>query len=476
MTSINGQVVPPASSADVAEAARATGQARRATRRISRRVYLLPLAASVFGLVAGAAALLANEHAVYAPAAAGLVAISLAATAGVRYLDDRRLDRGDLVLAGASLAVVVVLLLLPEFVFGWEINGVIHRSAFAAPLLLTVSVLTLSHSIRRFLGDTPTAQDVALYPILVVPIVIVLGAYAMLFVELLVRGASALSLDLILTPFNRELVGEPGQETVVVTAGLRNHVLGTLLLMLLTCLISLLPGIGVGVFVSEYPGRMARVVSFCTTMLRAVSLFVIGVAALSVVGLTLDLPPDSLPSRLIRGTFALTEGGNVQPGGGSFLLAALFLSLLVIPVIAKVTEEGLRSVPRDIREGSIASGATEGYGLRRVLLPWAAPNIVTGLLLGAAEAAGSLAIILFLAGDGQYGVGPLQPVTGLDFGLFSTRYGTQSFISAMGYRAETDYAYTIALLLLMITLGLTAVAMLVRRRFAQRYRGSLTIG
>jgi phosphate transport system permease protein len=475
VTSIDGQVLPPASSAELHEAMPAVSDTRRRTRLIGRRAYVLPLVASVAGLVAGAAALLANEHAVYAPAVAGMIALSLAAAAGVRFVDDRRLDRGGLLLAGLSLAVAVLLVLLPEYLFGWEINGVIHRSAFAGPLLLAVSILTLSHAIRRLMGDTPTAQDMGLYPILLLPIVIVLVAYGMLLAELIVRGAGALSLDLILTPWYRELVGDAGQEEVVITIGLRNHILGTLLLIVMTCLISVLPGIGVGVYMSEYPGRMARVVGFCTTMLRAISVLIIAIAALSVVGVTIDLPPDSLPSRLVRGSFIAGEE-NVQPGHGSFLLGAVFLSLLVIPIVAKLTEEGLRSVPRELREGSIAAGATEGYGLRRLLLPWAAPNIITGLLLGAAEAAGSLVIILFLADDGENGVGPLNPVTGLDFALYSTRNGTQAFISTMGYRAETDYAYTIALLLLMITLGLTLLAMLVRRRFARRYRGSLTIG
>jgi ABC-type phosphate transport system permease subunit len=73
-------------------------------------------------------------------------------------------------------------------------------------------------------------------------------------------------------------------------------------------------------------------------------------------------------------------------------------------------------------------------------------------------------------------VGPTSTVTGLDYALFSTRYGKQEFISTMGYRAEFDYAYTAALLLLLITLGLTVVAMLVRQRFSKRYRGSLTLG
>jgi phosphate transport system permease protein len=332
--------------------------------------------------------------------------------------------------------------------------------------------MTVSWALRRLLGDTPSARDVAVYPLLALPVVVVLVAYGMLLGRVLVYGLGGLSLDIILTPWGQQQVGND----FVYQIGLRNHILGTLLLMALTCLFSILPGIGVAVYVTEYPGRLARLIGFATRMLRAMSVFIIGIALARFVGLAGGFEPESPISQLVRGLFRVPGQTSDQAGSGSYVAAALFLSLLVIPIIAKFAEEGLRSVPAEMREGSIAMGATLGYGMRRILLPWAAPNIVTGLLLGAAEAAGSLAIILFIAGNGEFGVGLTSPVTALDYALFATRYGTAPFIDTMGYRADVDYAYTSALLLLGITLGLTVVAMLLRRHFSRRYRGSLTLG
>jgi ABC-type phosphate transport system permease subunit len=441
-----------------------------------RRLYLVPLGGAVAGLLVGVVALFLNEASALIAPVAGVTGLGLFATS----LDGRRRsgrwDRAGVGLALLSWLVVAVAVLAPLYLYGWQVNGVIHRSAYAAPLLLAASVAAASYSLRRLLGDTPTARDVSIYPLIALPVALALVAYVLLLGQILVKGAPGISLDVLLTPWGQTIVGDPADGNFVYQYGLRNHILGTLLLMFLTCAFSIAPGIGVGVFMSEYPGRVANVIGFATTMLRAMSVFIIGVAAIGFVRIVNGWDATAPLSVLIRGSFTFGETGATQPGSGSFISAALFLSLLVIPIIAKLTEEGLRSVPRDIREGSIAAGATDGYGLRRVLLPWAGPNIVTGLLLGAAEAAGSLAIIMFLAGNGEYGVGPTSTVTGLDYALFSTRYGKQEFISTMGYRAEFDYAYTAALLLLLITLGLTVVAMLVRQRFSKRYRGSLTIG
>jgi ABC-type phosphate transport system permease subunit len=96
------------------------------------------------------------------------------------------------------------------------------------------------------------------------------------------------------------------------------------------------------------------------------------------------------------------------------------------------------------------------------------------VLLGAAEAAGSVAVILFIAGNGDHGVSPFSQVTSLDYALFATRFGWAAFIDTMGYRAPIDYAFTAALLLLVLTLGLTVAGIWLRGRATRRYRGSLT--
>ncbi len=233
---------------------------------------------------------------------------------------------------------------------------------------------------------------------------------------LLVRGLPELSRSVILGDFT------PPSASTRLQAGFANHLLGTGLLIVLTAAFSLPIGVGTGVFLNEYaPLRLASVVRFCTTALRGISVLLLGLTAVSLIQATQDT---SLGSLLV-GTFE-DDSGNPTLQGGSFVLAASIISLLVIPVIARATEEGCRSVPSGLREGSAALGAAEGVTLWRIVLPWALPNIVTSLLLGAAEASGSLATLLFIGSSGVQGVGLLKPVTSLSYALFDTHTARRS--------------------------------------------------
>jgi phosphate transport system permease protein len=162
--------------------------------------------------------------------------------------------------------------------------------------------------------------------------------------------------------------------------------------------------------------------------------------------------------------------GSKHIANGSFLTASIFLSLLVIPIIAKSTEEGIRSLPNDIKEGSLAVGASQDYSFVHLLLPWSMPNIITGLVLGCAEAAGSLSIILFMAGTGEYGVSPLNGVTSLAYLIFNIHYG-KAFGSQVP-QLVGSYQFTAALLLLVITMGLTIAALVLKRNISKRYKGA----
>jgi phosphate transport system permease protein len=280
--------------------------------------------------------------------------------------------------------------------------------------------------------------------------------------RILLSGMASFDVNLLTTAWGRI------PDSTEYSIGYLNNILGTFLLIALTLLFAALPGIGAGVFMSEYPGRIARIINFSTAMLRAIAVFIIGATAIGLIRLTGGLDSDSFLSLLVRGGW--DDGTRIQAQRGSFVFAAFFLALLVMPVIARLTEEGLRSVPREMREGSVALGATDGYSLRRILLPWAAPNILTALVLAGAEAAGGLAVIMFLATPGEHGVNLFTGVTSLDYAVFAARFGPREYFVSM-----LDYQDTAALLLLVLAVGLTLLAMLLQRRFAKRYRGSLTV-
>ena len=87
--------------------------------------------------------------------------------------------------------------------------------------------------------------------------------------------------------------------------------------------------------------------------------------------------------------------GEVVWGQGSLLWAACTLALLTLPTVIVATEEALRTIPQDLREASLALGATQWETIRRVVLPGALPGILTGAILGISRGAGEVAPILF---------------------------------------------------------------------------------
>jgi ABC-type phosphate transport system permease subunit len=435
----------------------------RAARRPERLVFALPLVVAATGMVVAFLTVFVNDTDALIALLLALLAIALVAAAQVRRARTGVLDRPLVALAVVSLVAAVVAVLLPVWMFGGDVNGIVNRTVVSGPLLLLLGTGSAAFSIRQLLGASPSGQDVALVPIFAVAIVLGVMGYVLVLGRIVVSGLGSFRFDLLTTAWHQN----PSTNGFTYDIGFLNNILGTFLLIGLTLLFAMLPGVGAGVFMSEYPGRTARIVNFCTTMLRAISMFIIGAAALGVVRLGSGLDSSSFMSLVIRGGF--NDQTDIQAERGSFVLAAVFLAMLVMPIIARLTEEGLRSVPREMREGTVALGATEGYGLRRILLPWAAPNILTALILAGAEAAGGLAILMFLAVPGQNGVGPFSGVTSLDYSVFATHYGPRVYFDSM-----REYQYTAALLLLVLTVGLTLVAMTLQQRFTKRYRGFIT--
>ena len=429
-------------------------------RKADRLVYALPLATAALAAVVGAADLAGDSFDALSAPVLGLLGLSLLAAAVLARRETPGLEREAMVLLTIVAAAMALLALLPAWIYGWNLNAIISRTAISTPIVLLLSTAVGAYSLKSILGGTPGARDIALYPWLALPIVLALVAYGLALGKIVTAGLGGLSLDVLTRAWL------PG--ATAADPGLLNQILGTLLLMTMSLLFAFLPGVGAGVFMAEYPGRVASLVNFSVQMLRAVSLFVVGAAVFGIIEGMNSWDPSGLVSQLVRGSHT-DPGGITTPDRGSFLVAAIFVALIVVPVIAKLTEEGLRSVPQELREGSVALGAGDAFGLRRVLLPWAAPNILTGLLIAGAEANGSLAVIMFLAGHGEYGVGPTSGVTSLDFAIFGSRWGETAYVNTM-----KPYGYTAALLLLVLTVGLTIGAMLLQRRFAKRYRGSMT--
>lgn len=181
---------------------------------------------------------------------------------------------------------------------------------------------------------------------------------------LLVRGARAVSWE-FLTAMPRAAMTQGGIWPAIV---------GTFWLTVGTAVFALPVGIAAGIYVSEYAprSRMTRLVRLSIANMAGVPSIVYGLFGLSL--------------------FVLLFGFKV-----SILSGALTLACLTLPVIITSTEEALRQVPQDLRQAALALGATRWRTIRTVVLPAAAPGIVTGSILGLSRAAGETAPVLFTA-------------------------------------------------------------------------------
>ena len=439
---------------------------------------IVTLIVSFFALGLGCLSLAKNTFEAYpVPVLLTLsvVLLMLYFSARVFHLEAKR---SIIIFAILALASAIILRVLPEYLHGFSINGLIHRSVISALFLLTLSVPAVCYSLFYLLGATPGAYDISRYPLFLVPIGLVLTAYGLILFRIIANGAPLLNWSLIVHPFqDQSWQSEIWQNgwpvwvpNTLLQIGIRNHILGTLLLMALSSLVSLPIGIGVGVFVHEYAGlKMAEVIKFSTTALRAISGIVLVVILLNLTRFASNHLHGTIFEQIIKG-FGYYSGGSLVLGNSSFLIASIFISLLIIPIIARVTEEGLNSMPRDIVEGSVAMGASKEHTLLRLLLPWSFPNIITGLVLGCAEAAGTLTVIFLVAGNGQLGVNPLSETTSLAYLIYDCQFGNQLGDTVQRYMGP--YQFTAAFVLLAITIGLTVIALIMKNKIAKRYKGA----
>jgi phosphate transport system permease protein len=174
-----------------------------------------------------------------------------------------------------------------------------------------------------------------------------------------------------------------------------NALVGTLVLTGLAATIAIPIGVISGVYMSEYKGtRLATATRFAADTLNGVPSIVIGIFAYAVA---------VLPFR----RFSAMAGG-------------LALGMMMIPIIARTTEELLLLVPGALREGALALGATRARAVFTVILPAALPGIITGVLLALARIAGETAPLLFTAFNNRFFSTDLrQPIASMTVQIFT---------------------------------------------------------
>ncbi len=263
------------------------------------------------------------------------------------------------------------------------------------------------------------------------------------------------------------IIDEPREANT--EGGVFPAIFGTVMMVLLMSVIVTPFGVITAIYLHEYAyqGKITRIIRIAVNNLAGVPSIVYGMFGLGffvyIVGGSIDklLFPALLP--------APTFG---TPG---LLWSSLTLALLTVPVVIVATEEGLSRIPKNIREGSLALGATKAETLWRTVLPMAVPAMITGLILAVARAAGEVAPLMMV------GVVKLAPSLPLD-GNFPFIHLDQKFmhlgfhIYDVGFQspnveAARPLVYATSLLLIEIIVALNLTAIVVRNRLREKYDG-----
>ena len=173
---------------------------------------------------------------------------------------------------------------------------------------------------------------------------------------------------------------------------------------------------------------------------------------------TIRFAADSLASvpSIVMGLFGFALFVEAMGLQLSMISAALALSLLMLPIIMRATEEAIRAVPKYMRWGSYGLGATKWQTVSKIVLPAAAPRIITGLVLAMGRAVGETAVVLYTMGQAVN-----LPITPLDSGRPMTVH--LYLLAIDGINLPT--AFGTALLLIVMILGFNLTARLVVRRY-----------
>ncbi|WP_341706851.1 phosphate ABC transporter permease PstA [Halopseudomonas sp.] len=245
-------------------------------------------------------------------------------------------------------------------------------------------------------------------------------------------------------------------------------IFGTVMMVLLMSIIVTPFGVLAAVYLREYAkqGAVTRIIRIAVNNLAGVPSIVYGVFGLGffiyLLGGNIDqlFFPEALPAPTL--------------GTGGLLWASLTLALLTVPVVIVATEEGLTRIPRSLREGSLALGATKSETLWKVILPMSSPAMMTGLILAVARAAGEVAPLMLV---GVVKLAPTLPLNAnypylhldqkfMHLGFHIYDVGFQS----PNVEAARPLVYATALLLVGVIAALNFAAVSIRNHLREKYK------
>ena len=223
------------------------------------------------------------------------------------------------------------------------------------------------------------------------------------------------------------------------TIGILPNILNTLYIILLSMVIVLPLGVGAAIYLTEYATnrRLVAVIEFATETLTGIPSIIFGL-----VGMLLFVQRLGLKAGILAG--------------------GLTLVVMILPTIVRTTQESLKTVPQSYREGALGLGAGKWHMIRTVVLPGAVDGIVTGCILAVGRIVGESAALLYTAGFGLELVGFIKSLhtsaASLTVALYV--YATEG--------GETALAFSIAAILMVLTLLINLSASLVGRKLRKK--------
>ncbi len=265
-----------------------------------------------------------------------------------------------------------------------------------------------------------------------------------------------------------EFLSEEPRETI--EGGIYPAIFGTVVMVILMSILVTPLGVIAAIYLHEYAkqGTLTRIIRISVNNLAGVPSIVYGVFGLGFFVYFLGGSIDAVfyPE--------LVEDKIATFGTPALIWASLTLALLTLPVVIVATEEGLSRVPRSMREGSLALGATRAETLWRTIIPMASPGIITGLILAIARAAGEVAPLMLV------GVVKSSPTLPIDFNApfihFDRTIMHMGFhIYDVGFLSQDSVAskplvFATAFVLVMVIVILNLAAFSIRNKLRERYK------
>ncbi len=327
------------------------------------------------------------------------------------------------VFAGTLVVVGVVLAVAGAFSIGLFV--------FLAAVLFAIA----TYGVSRLVEGRRKATDRLVTIIVSAAFLVALAPLVSVVVTVVGNGLARFDAEFF-TSSMRGVVGAGG--------GGYHAIMGTLIVTALAALMSIPVGLLTAVYLVEYgKGRLARAITFFVDVMTGIPSIVAGLFAFAL--------------------FALFFGPGVRLG----FAGAVALSVLMIPVVVRATEEMLKIVPNELREAAYALGTPKWRTIVKVVIPTSIAGIASGITLAVARVIGETAPLLIIAGL----------TTGLNLNPFSGRMATLPVFAYTSYAAPgvprepyLDRAWAAALVLIIIVLALNLLARLIARVFAPKTR------